>query len=152
MPPRLSSLASTPDAIDFVLRVKKEALGPYIVERWGWDETLQRTQLAEGWRARDVYAISIEGERAGVLSLHRAGDVIWLHELYLLPAYHRRGIGGQVLGAVLREGVERRVPVRLRCIKWNPAAAFYRRHGFSTVEETDTHYVMEHRCREGTIA
>ena len=45
---------------------------------------------------------------------------------------------------VLHEAAMRGLPTRLHVLKINPASVLYRRLGFSLVEETETHYIMEH--------
>jgi len=54
---------------DFALAAKREALGPHIAERWGWDEGAQRRQQAESWDALAFSAIMSEGQRVGAVSL-----------------------------------------------------------------------------------
>jgi len=63
--------------------------------------------------------------------------------LYVLPAFQRKGIGGEVLRRILRDAHARNLPVRLRCLKWNPAISLYKRHGLIITSETDTHFLME---------
>ncbi len=66
-----------------------------------------------------------------------------LAEFYLLSAFHRKGIGTEVLSKILGEADAKHLPVRLQCLKWNPALSLYRRAGFVVTGESDTHYQME---------
>jgi GNAT superfamily N-acetyltransferase len=63
--------------------------------------------------------------------------------LYILPAFQGKGSGAQVLRQILFDAAARGLPVRLRCLKWNPALSLYRRHGFLVIGETETHFQME---------
>jgi hypothetical protein len=35
------------------------------------------------------------------------------------------------------------MPLRLRCLKWNPVGSLYRRHGFTVIDDTEIHFIME---------
>ena len=79
---------------------------------------------------QQVLVAEVEGSVVGYASFE--GNQ--LSNLYVLPAYQRRGIGSELLAEALREmppGVE------LWVFKDNyDAIRFYQRHGFSTVRET----------------
>ena len=134
------------ESFEFALTVKKEALGPHIIERWGWDEGLQRKTHSERWAVRKFSRIIRDADTIGTVSIEEAPDHIMLAEFYLLPAFQRRGIGTEVLGKILANADSKHLPVRLQCLKWNPALSLYRRHGFVTIGETETHFQMERRA------
>lgn len=67
---------------------------------------------------------------AGFLAL-RDG---WIDQLHVLPGHQRRGVGT----ALLAHAKAAAPSLRLRTFQRNaPARAFYERHGFRLVEETD---------------
>jgi GNAT superfamily N-acetyltransferase len=131
------------DSFEFALAVKKEALGPHIIPKWGWDEQLQRKTHSERWATRRFFQIVSEGNPIGTVSFDEAPDHVLLAEFYLLSAFHRKGIGTDVLLQILRGADAKRLPVRLQCLKWNPVLSLYKRHGFVVIGETDTHFQME---------
>jgi GNAT superfamily N-acetyltransferase len=133
----------TAEDFDFALAAKREALGPHIADRWGWDEAAQRAQQAESWHSLSFSRIVHDGEPVGALSVEYAADYLKLIGLYIFPRFQRKGIGGEVLRRVASEARARNVPLRLRCLKWNPALSLYERHGFVVRGETDTHFEME---------
>ncbi len=141
-------MEKTDESFEFALAVKRDALGPHIAGRWGWDDGLQRKQQSDGWDALNFYRIVRDGASIGTASLEEASDRLTLVGLYLLPSYHRKGIGTEVLVRILSEAHAKRLPVRLRCLKWNPALALYRRHGFVVTGETDTHFQMERAAHD----
>ncbi len=90
-------------------------------------EWVRRVLLAHGetWVARS------SGRIVGFLSL--ADDE--LDQLYLLPGHERRGIGGRLLAKA-----KERSPGRLRLFTFarnRRARAFYEKHGFRLVDQTD---------------
>ena len=131
------------ESFEFALAVKKEALGPHIMERWGWDEQLQRKTHSERWAVRRFFRIVRDGASIGTVSIDEGPDHVILAEFYLLSSFHRKGIGTEVLAKILSEADAKHLPVRLQCLKWNPALSLYRRHGFVVTGETDTHFQME---------
>jgi orotate phosphoribosyltransferase len=58
------------------------------------------------------------------------------------PEYQRKGIGTTLINNIIADSAQNMKPVRLRVLKVNPAKGLYERLGFSTVEETSTHYIM----------
>ena len=144
MDPTLSPLPRTPEGFETVYRLKRAALGPHVIARWGWDEASQRAIMEEKWRSKTFFAIVHEGETVGTVSVDDDGDDgIEVGEFYISPEHHARGIGGAVLRQVIGQAHSKRRKVRLQCLKWNPACRLYLRHGFRVVEETDAHYRME---------
>jgi len=59
------------------------------------------------------------------------------------PQHQNQGIGSEVLRPILVNADAKELPVRLECLKWNPALAFYSRHGFIITGENDIHFLME---------
>jgi GNAT superfamily N-acetyltransferase len=71
------------------------------------------------------------GELLGVMGIQRVHDVELIRHAYVWPHSQRRGVGGALLGHLLR-GRERRVLVGTwAAAEW--AIEFYRRHGFELV-------------------
>ncbi len=134
----------TQDDSRFAFDVKKAALGEYVRETYGWDEEEQRRLHEQRFRPPATRIIMSEGRSIGLVTVHQADDRVHLLQLFLLPEAQGKGVGTQVLAQVLDEARHAQRPVALRVLKSNPRAkAFYERHGFALVEETETHYRME---------
>src|SRR5512140_1091424 len=136
-------MANTPEEFEAAYAFKKAALGPHVIPRWGWDDAEQRAIMREKWRAKTFFRIVREDETVGTIALDEHRDHIRLSEFYIAPRFQGQGIGTHVLEPILRDADEKCTPIRLECLKWNPAFSLYRRHGFRVVRETDVHYVME---------
>jgi ribosomal protein S18 acetylase RimI-like enzyme len=70
-------------------------------------------------------------------ALHQAQEVVYVHHLYVRPAFQRRGIGRALLDAARSVGAEQGI-ARLALDVWtfNEAArAFFRRYGLSPYNE-----------------
>ena len=139
----LEPMEKSEENFEFALAMKKEALGPYIIPRWGWDEERQRKMHAERWATGCFSSIVLDGEAIGTVSTDDMGDHLVLAEFYIRPRFHRQGIGTRILGIVLADAESHGLTTRLHCLKWNPARSLYERHGFTTIGETETHFLME---------
>jgi GNAT superfamily N-acetyltransferase len=131
------------DSFEFALAVKKEAFGPHIIKRWGWDEELQRKTHTERWEAKRFFRILREGAAIGTVAIDEAPDHLRVGEFYIFSSHHGQGIGTEVLARILGDADSKRLPVRLECLKWNPALSLYKRHGFVVTHDSDTHFFME---------
>ena len=128
----------------FAFKVKKAALGEYVRETYGWDEDEQRRLHGRRFNPSATRMIMSEGQNVGLITICEADDRVQLLQLFLLPEAQGKGIGSHVLAEVLGEADQVNRLVGLRVLKSNPRAkAFYNRHGFALVGETQTHYIME---------
>jgi GNAT superfamily N-acetyltransferase len=132
---------------DFELsyQIKREALGPHVAKRWGWDNDVQRRFHREHWEQREFLAICVDGEVVGTVCFEQSPDHWRFGEFYILPRFQNRGIGSRLLTRAIADADKTQLPIRLEYLKWNPVGALYKRHGFRQIGENDTHYFMERK-------
>ena len=132
---------------DFALQAKKQAMGPHIEAKWGWNEEYQLEIHRQRWAEKCWFIINLDGNPVGTLSLDKIGtSILRLGEFYLLDEYRNRGIGTYVLEGILAESDEKGENVILEYLKWNPVGSLYKRYGFTKTAESDIHYFMERRA------
>ncbi len=141
LPPdlRFPALPRDEQGLRYAFEAKRAAMGPYIVERWGWDEALQLRLHGERFAEKPFFKIVWRGRAVGTVSLMRLADHIRFGEFYLFPEHQRRGIGSTILEHCLALADAHAVPVRLEYLKWNPVGTLYRRRGFAVIGETEIH-------------
>jgi GNAT superfamily N-acetyltransferase len=105
--------------------------------------TIQRSFHEQRFREKPFLRIIHCDVSVGTFALTRYPDHILLDDFYLLPEYHRRGLGTKILRHCLSVADAMSLPVRLRYLKWNPVGSLYRRNGFREIGETDIHFLME---------
>jgi GNAT superfamily N-acetyltransferase len=132
--------------------IKKEAIGPHVAKRWGWDNDVQRRIHRERWEQRDFLAICVDGVAIGTVWIGAAGDHWRFGEFYIRPEFQNKGIGSSVLAKVIADADRAQLPVRLEYLKWNPVGALYERHGFRRIAENETSYFMERKPEARTQA
>lgn len=144
--------AVTPEDNDFAFEAKKQAIGPHIVEKWGWDDEFQRSLHEQRWSEKPWFILKRGGERIGTLSLHQVDDkTLRFGEFYLLDEYRNQGIGTSVLKDVLRGCDAKGLRVVLEYLHWNPVGSLYKRHGFKVTSENEIHYFMEREAKPQQI-
>lgn len=133
------------DDFDFLWRLHNAALREYVEKTWGWDEERQRRLFAESFDANNGEIIVIGGADAGYLwTAEREMETI-LVSIRILPEYQNRGIGKKIIEDVL---VKSKKPVRLQVLKINPAQNLYKRLGFETISETETHFLLKTKSKK----
>ncbi len=130
------------DDYEFAYAAKREALGPHVAQRWGWDDAYQRSLHHQRWTAKPWQIIGLDAMDVGTVSIDVLPSHLHFGEFYVLRPYRGRGVGAAVLEGALQLAALRGLETRLECLRWNPAAMLYLRHGFHVVGESETHYLL----------
>ncbi len=132
----------------FAFQAKKDAMGPHIAMRWGWNEAYQLAVHTQRWQEKPWFIVELDGEPIGTLSIHELPGYTRFGEFYLLREYRGRGLGSMILTTFLEDCDRFHREVRLEYLKWNPVGSLYRRHGFEVVSENEIHYFMVREPRQ----
>ncbi|WFS01636.1 GNAT family N-acetyltransferase [Rhizobium tumorigenes] len=145
LPPDLQfrKLTPTDEEFEFSFEAKRQALGPHIIQRWGWDEEFQREVHDRRLHEKPFWQIELNGQPIGTLSLQLLPDFVRFGEFYLIDQFRGIGIGSRVLAHCLHLADDKHLPVRLEYLLWNPVGSLYRRYGFVEVGRTAVHCLME---------
>ena len=144
---------ATSDDKEFAYRTKKAAFREYVEKVWGWDEEEQRRIHERRFASGDFRVIEVEGTDVGILALVRRPDCVNVKQMFLLPEHQGRGIGTACVKRLIAEAAASALPLRLQVLKVNDrAVAFYRRLGFGSTGESDTHILMERGSREDRLS
>jgi len=110
-------LSDDDEALRFSFDAKRAALGPYIVDRWGWDEAYQLQTHKARFAEKPFFKIVHNQCAIGTVSVMTSGDYGRFGEFHLFPAYQRKGIGTRVLQHCLSLTDQKGLPVRLEYLK-----------------------------------
>jgi GNAT superfamily N-acetyltransferase len=125
---------------DFAFEAKKDALGPHVSAKWGWNDDFQRQLHRQRW-AEKPWQILLLGDRTiGTVSVDWRPTHMQFGEFYLLSEFRARGVGTTVLRGVLSQADLKGVETRLEYLKWNPVGSLYQRHGFRITSESEIHF------------
>jgi ribosomal protein S18 acetylase RimI-like enzyme len=111
-----------------------------------WDDAQKDAFLRAQFDAQDRWyrehytratyeVITVDGERAGRLYLHRGESEIRIVDIALLPEYRGNGVGTSLIRDLLAEADAAGKRVTIHVERLNPALALYERLGFSVAED-----------------
>ena len=113
----------------------------------------QYAQYSERFPDAEYDVILFDGRPAGRLWIGRTAEQVRLLDIAILPEFQNQGIGAVVLGNLVAESDERGLPLRHMVFKLNTAALrFYRRFGFSQIEDVGAYIHMERLPAPGAPA
>lgn len=135
--PKLTLRPATGDDFEFVYRLNESNFRLYVERVRGWDEEAERRAMRGVFRPGVDDIVASNGCDIGVFAVDRHETKLHLRHIELLPEYAGRGIGTALIGDLLDEARERRLPVTLRVARANThARRLYEKLGFRVVEET----------------
>jgi GNAT superfamily N-acetyltransferase len=130
--------ASSDADFEWAFELHREALGSYVEQTWGWDETVQRRMFADAFGRQARQVIQVDGQDAGVLVVEERPDELFLGLLELLPAWQNRGVGTDILRWLLRQASDMGKPLSLQVLRANAgAASLYEREGLRVIDSDE---------------
>ncbi len=116
----------------FLVWLEETCMREYAIALWGsWSPDLSVRNCIDGCQI-----IVGDGHDVGCVTVEKHSDHLWLDELFIKPAFQRRGIGSKILWSVIADAERLEIPLRLSVLTTNPALDFYLRHGFRIHQET----------------
>jgi len=133
-----------PNDSEFAYCAKRAAFKEYMEKVEAWDEDEQRQLHERRFGAQDFRVINLAGTDVGIMGVVKTPDCVKVNQLFLLPEHQGKDIGRRCMLLIMEDARQLGLPVRLRVMKVNPRAlAFFQRLGFTRIDETDTHDLME---------
>jgi RimJ/RimL family protein N-acetyltransferase len=150
---------------DLRLRPVEEADRAFLVELYAsarepelahvpWDDATRRAFIEQQFSAQDGHyrqnypgatldVIEVDGESAGRLYVHRGPNDIRIMDIALAPAFRGRGIGTELLRALMAQAQESGRKLSIHVEMNNPARKLYERLGFRPAGEHGVYVLME---------
>ncbi|HKV93756.1 MAG TPA: GNAT family N-acetyltransferase [Candidatus Angelobacter sp.] len=121
---------------------------------FGWPEAQQQAFLRMQFTAQQRWyqmsydaaehqIIEIDESPIGRLMVLRQPASVHLVDIALLPEFCGQGIGGELIGKLIQECDQAKLPLRLQVQKTNPAQRLYERLGFKKTGEDQIYIQME---------
>lgn len=118
-----------------------------VVERQfgSWDEKLQDKFFYDNWNKPGFKIISLDDVPCGYTRIEYLPNQVEVYELVISPDCQNKGIGTFVLNKFTEEARKRNVAAKLQVFSQNRAIELYKRIGFTEVDRSDNHVIMEWR-------
>ncbi|KHA62044.1 acetyltransferase [Vibrio variabilis] len=127
---------------EFLFELKKAAEYDAIKAVFGWDEQIQRALHHQEWHQAKPTIIEREGRPVGSYLLEHHSDHLYFGRFFLLPEWHGKGIGSQVLNQVITQADQLRLPIKLCYLQGNRVGSLYQRLGFKRVSHNEQFVFM----------
>ncbi len=126
--------------------IRKNALGEYVKQTWGWDEKWQLKYHKEDFNCDILSIIEVNGEPAGSLEYYYDDHSMIISGIYIIDKFQNRGIGTNILINLHKEAESKGKQVRLQVLKVNTKAKkLYEKLGYEVYNTTETHYQLVYK-------
>lgn len=131
---------------DFLYELNKITMMKYVEKIWGWEENIQQKFFSDKFSIEKYKIIVCDNFDIGAISLSVNDNAIFIEIIEILPKYQNNGVGTEIINQIITDSKSKNYDrVSLQVFKSNPAKKLYDKFGFSTINVTETHYVMELR-------
>jgi GNAT superfamily N-acetyltransferase len=137
MTPLVSYEAAALDDLDALVALRIEAMRESLERIGRFDPARARERFASSFDPACTRHIVADGQRVGFIVVKPHADGVLLDHLYLNPEHQGQGIGGRVLADLLADADAQRLPVHVGALRQSASNAFYLRHGFHPVGESE---------------
>jgi len=134
-----------PEERDFFFATRREAFRDYCEQAFGnpWDDTLQRANADRDFDEQPIEIIERDGLPIGYQILLRHEDHLWLDEIVVVASERNRGVGAELVTALMESARAQGLPLRLSVLHVNPAQRLYQRLGFRVTSVEPPRIKME---------
>jgi ribosomal protein S18 acetylase RimI-like enzyme len=128
---------ATRDDLDALVELRIEAMRESLQRVGRFDPARARERFASTFDPAHTRHVLANGQRVGFIVVKPHAEGLLLDHLYLLPGHQGQGIGGHVLAELLADADAQRSPIHVGALRESAANAFYLRHGFHPVSESE---------------
>ncbi|MDF7812832.1 GNAT family N-acetyltransferase [Hymenobacter sp. YC55] len=140
---QLARRPATPADFEVTLAIKKQALGPYIEQVWGWEDEFQQAFHSENFKPNSTTLLLHEGREIGLVEAAEEPDSFFIQSLLLTPEFQGKGIGTALLNEFITKALAANKSVRLDVLQVNKSALkLYQRLGFKIQNITELTYQL----------
>lgn len=112
---------------------------PHVEKIWGWNQEWQEKNFSSEWIEFETHKILLNNQLIGYFQIGDHSDHVFLLNFGLTPNFQSKGIGSHIIKCLKTRAESSSKEMRLGIFKTNKRAIpFYRRHGFTFREKTET--------------
>lgn len=134
---------ATSDDEAFLLALRKQTMTEHLSRvGLGLDDEHHRQRLLANYA--DACVICVADEAIGLCKAYRSETAWVLMQIQVAPAWQGRGVGADIITALIAQARQEELPVSLSVLKGNPAKRLYERLGFREFAQSEHEYEL--RC------
>jgi len=136
----------TNEDFQFGYDIKKETLKEYIEKTWAkWDDEKQMEYYRNSFEVDNNFIVKFFENKIGWLNIIETESNIDINQIFILPKYQNKGIGGKIIKDIMDKGINNNKVLNLQVLKCNKKAQkLYEKLGFMFDDETETHYLYKY--------
>ena len=138
----ISFKKATQADIGFLLDLRKKSMSEHLLKA-GLDYNDEQHLARINEYFSDTYLLYLGQKAIGIVKLGLLPDRWHIRQFQILPTYHGKGIGTNVLKLIQAKAAERNVGITLNVLLKNPALQLYQRMGFQVIGENNLEYQMK---------
>ena len=127
--------------IDYLLWLRKATMDQHLINSGTiLSETDQLLRI--NYLFDQAKIVILNNENIGLLKLDEKEHLVEIVQIQINPEYQGKGIGQQVIKAVIEKSLRANKEISLSVLKENPAKALYLRMGFEIIGQDNTSFMM----------
>ncbi|MDZ5697896.1 GNAT family N-acetyltransferase [Chelativorans sp. M5D2P16] len=126
------------DEFAFAESIYIDVMRPLLLGLNSWNEAARRGALRRSFKASDTSIITLNGMDIGWMQVSERDTDYNIAQIHLLKEYCGRGIGTQLINALLERARREGKTVSLSAVRTNRAIRLYERLGFRVIEPDAT--------------
>jgi N-acetylglutamate synthase-like GNAT family acetyltransferase len=139
---KLTYQKATEEDIEFLLWLRKETMTEHLVNA-GNEINEEKILDRINYYFEDAKIILLKDQKIGLLKLTKNETEIEIHQLQIEPNYQNKGIGKEIIQAIIQKASIKNIPVKLSVLKVNKAQNLYKTLGFEIYDENEYSYFMK---------
>lgn len=137
----LAFTKATKADITFLLRLRKLSMQEHLNNAGiKMNDVAHLERITEHFSDSNI--IHANQQAIGLLKLGVTNKSIHIRQFQILPDFHNKGIGSQVLNMVKNKALQMKMPITLNVLLLNPAKKLYLKHGFEITSSDEFQHKM----------
>jgi N-acetylglutamate synthase-like GNAT family acetyltransferase len=139
---KLTYQKATEEDIEFLLWLRKQTMTEHLVN--AGNEINEEIFLNRiNYHFDDAEIILLENQKIGLLKSAENKKEIEILQIQIEPNHQNKGIGKEIIQAIIQKASIKNIPVKLSVLKVNKAQNLYKTLGFEIYDENEYSYFMK---------
>jgi ribosomal protein S18 acetylase RimI-like enzyme len=137
---KLTYQKATEEDMEFLLWLRKQTMTEHLLHT---GKVVNEENLLDRIRYHfeDAEIILLKDQKIGLLKL--AENEIEILQIQIEPNHQNKGIGKEIIQAIIQKASTKNIPVKLSVLKVNKAQTLYKNLGFEIYDENEYSYFMK---------